>query len=127
LDTIHFLGAVDTTGKKKTGLYIADVLTETIESLGPENITQVITDSASNCQEAGNIIQERYPHISRQPCAVHAVDLFFEDIGRGVTGLKDLIAKCRKVAFYIKNHQMPLAIFREQSPDLALIIPAVTR
>ena len=48
--------AVDSSGKIKSGAYIADVLNETIEEVGPENVVQVVMDNAKNCRAAGRLI-----------------------------------------------------------------------
>jgi hypothetical protein len=43
---------------------------------------QVCTDNASACKKAGEIIEERYPHITWSPCGAHVMDLLLEDIGK---------------------------------------------
>jgi hypothetical protein len=37
----------------KSGQYVADVIIEGIEMVGPENVVQVTTDSAPNCKVGG--------------------------------------------------------------------------
>ena len=52
-----FMRAVDSSGKIKSGAYIADVLNETIdEEVGPENVVQVVMDNAKNYRVAGQLI-----------------------------------------------------------------------
>lgn len=55
----QFIKAVDTTGQSKTDDYIADMLSEAIEEAGPENVVQVITDSAANCKAAGKLVEQQ--------------------------------------------------------------------
>lgn len=51
-----FMRAVDSSGKIKYGAYIADVLNDTIEEVGPENVVQVVMDNAKNYRAAGRLI-----------------------------------------------------------------------
>lgn len=55
----NFLKAVDTSGEVKSGDYIADLLCESIEEIGPENVVQVVTDNASACLLAQQLIAQR--------------------------------------------------------------------
>ena len=49
-----FLSTYDYSNKFKTGINIAEPLLETIESIGPYNVIQVITDNAANYKAAGD-------------------------------------------------------------------------
>ena len=48
--------------------------------MGPDNVVQVITDSAACCKAAGAIIMDTYDHIFWSPCVAHVCDLALEDI-----------------------------------------------
>jgi hypothetical protein len=48
-----------TLAQVKSGQYVADVIIEGIEMVGPENVVQVTTDSAPNCKVGGGIIMEK--------------------------------------------------------------------
>jgi len=52
-----FLGAVNTEGEIKRKEYIDEKLISVIESVGPKNVVQVITDNAANCKGASLIIE----------------------------------------------------------------------
>jgi len=121
-----FLGSIDTTGQKKNMRYIADELKVFIEKVGPENVTQVCTDNAPNMLGAVNNIIREYPHIFKQGCMAHALDLMLEDWAK-VREFKDLIERARKLCLYIRNHHATMGTFRQLSPKLALIVPAETR
>jgi len=54
-----FLLACDYLDKFKTDINIAKPLLETIERIGPYNVIQVTTDNATNCKEAGAIIEDK--------------------------------------------------------------------
>ena len=44
---------------------IAEFLLKTIETIGPYNVIQVITDHAANCKAARAIIEDKYPILVR--------------------------------------------------------------
>jgi hypothetical protein len=74
-----FLGSIDTTGNKKTKACIAIELKKFIEDVGPRFVTQICTDNATNMLGAMDDIVTTYPHIFKQGCAAHALDLMLED------------------------------------------------
>jgi hypothetical protein len=73
-----FLGSIDTTGNKKTKAYIATELKKFIDAVGPRFVTQICTDNATNMLGAMDNIVATYPHIFKQGCAAHALDLMLE-------------------------------------------------
>ena len=77
---VKFLDAINTEGQQKTGDYISQQLIAGIELVGPDNVVQVITDSAACCKAAGAIIMDTYDHIFWSPCVAHVCDLALEDI-----------------------------------------------
>lgn len=56
---INFLHALDTSGQEKTGEFIAEKLSEVIDEVGPQYISTVIMDGASNNVSANGILEER--------------------------------------------------------------------
>ena len=52
-----FLKAVDCSGIGKDATFISTILIEAIESVGPHNVVQVITDNAQVCKAAGLIVE----------------------------------------------------------------------
>ena len=121
-----FLGAIDTTGHEKTTKYMASIMEDFIEQVGPQNIVQVCTDNASSMLKAGQIITDKYPHIYIQGCAAHAMDLLLED-WRKITWIKGVVEKARYLVRFVKNRQMPLSVFRKHKAQLALLMPGQTR
>lgn len=57
---VKFEKSVNSSGHVKDGAYIADLLIDVIEEIGPEHVTTVIMDGASNNVAAREIIEERY-------------------------------------------------------------------
>lgn len=121
-----FLGSIDTTGNKKDKGYIAGKLKEYIEAVGPHNVVQICSDNASAMLGAMDKVVEDYPHIYKQGCAAHIIDLLLEDWGKEPR-FKELILIAKRVCVYIRNRHVTLALFRQFSPKLSLIFPAETR
>jgi hypothetical protein len=121
-----FLGSIDTTGNKKTKAYIATELKKFINAVGPRFVTQICTDNATNMLGAMDDIVATYPHIFKQGCVAHALDLMLEDWAK-IEQFKDLINRAKHVCLYMQNHHMTMAFFREHSPRKSLIVPAETR
>ena len=109
-----FLGSIDTTGNKKTKAYIAIELKKYIEDVGPRFVTQICTDNATNMLRAMDDIITTYPYISKQGCAIHALDLMLEGWPK-IDQFKDLIQKAKSVCIYMCNHHVTMALFREHS------------
>ena len=121
-----FLGSVDTSGNKKTKEYIAGELKRFIEQIGPMKVSQICTDNAANMLGTVDKVIETYPHIYKQGCAAHALDLLLEDWAK-IPQFKDLIAKAKRVCLFVRNHHVTLALFREFLHNKMLLMPANTR
>ena len=71
-------------------------------------------------------ITQTYPHIFKQGCMAHALDLMLEDWAK-VQEFKDLIERAKRLCHYIKNHHATMSVFRELTPNLQLVVPSQTR
>lgn len=120
-----FEAVVDTSGHEKNARYIADQFIKVIDSIGPENVIQVVTDSAAACKLAGSLITEQYPHITWTACGSHVLDLLLEDVGK-LTWAAGPIRKARKLVKFITNHHMAQALYRKHSA-LQLLKPGRTQ
>jgi hypothetical protein len=120
-----FLGSIDTIVNKKTKAYIATELKKFIDDVGPRLVTQICTDNATNMLGAMDNIVMTYPHIFKQGCTAHALDLMLEDWAK-IDQFKDLIHKAKHVCIYMRNHHMTMALFRENYLRMSLIVPADT-
>lgn len=115
-----FLGSIDTTGQKKTMAYISDQLKIFIEKVGPANVQQICTDNAANMLGALDDVLITYPHIFKQGCMAHALDLLLEDWAK-VEDFTDLIERAKSLVLYIRNRHVTMAAFRELSPNKQLL------
>ncbi|KAJ9566139.1 LOW QUALITY PROTEIN: hypothetical protein OSB04_002105 [Centaurea solstitialis] len=83
-----------------------------IQKVGPDDIVQIITDSASNNVLAGKLVEEKYPHIYWTPCAAHCIDLMLEDIFK-LPHLKKALERAILVNTYIYNRTLLLNMMRD--------------
>ena len=89
-------------------------------------MSQICTDNVANMLGAVDKVIETYPHIYKQGCAAHALDLLLEDWTK-IPQFKDLIAKAKQVCLFVKNHHVTLVLFREFSQNKILLMPTNTR
>jgi hypothetical protein len=106
--------------------YIAIELKKFIDAVGPRFVTQICTNNATNMLGAMDNIVATYPHIFKQGCAAHALDLMLEDWAK-FEQFKDLINRAKRICLYMWNHHVTMALFREHSPRKSLIVPVETR
>jgi Protein of unknown function (DUF 659) len=78
----YFLGSVDASGVTKNGDYISAVLKSYIEQVGPADIACIVTDNASNCTSAGELVEMEWPHITWLGCIPHCLNLLMGDMNK---------------------------------------------
>ncbi|KAF8065964.1 RNF32 [Scenedesmus sp. PABB004] len=108
-----FITAVDTTGKTKNAEYVAGVLMNVIEMVGPEHVVQVCTDCAAVCKAAGVLIMARWPHITWSPCVAHVCDLALEDLFSKVDSFKAAHEENKAFITFVRNHHSTLAAWKQ--------------
>lgn len=128
---MEFLFSEDTTEvEKKTGEYIAGLLCKAVEMVGPKKVVQTCTDNAAACKLAGEIVMQRYPHITHTPCTAHCLDLLLEDWGEMLFA-KELCEKGASIVRLIRRYGAVRRVFKaaakEHCKGLELIRPVVTR
>eukprot|EP01018_Ginkgo_biloba_P033313 Gb_18641 [translate_table: standard] len=96
-----FLNVVDCNGELKDATFIANILIDAIESVGPSNVVQVITNNARVCKTTELLMEARYKHIFWTPCVVHNLNIILKKIGN--------IEWIKKIT----NHHMAQAIYRQ--------------
>ena len=58
-----FFKAINCEGETKDKHFIADLLINTIQEIGPQKVVQVIIDNAAACKAAGHIVETKFRHI----------------------------------------------------------------
>ncbi|KAL7585739.1 hypothetical protein Lser_V15G44315 [Lactuca serriola] len=94
------------------GEYLFKLFDHYIKKTGPEDVVQIVTDSASNNVLAGRIVEEKYPHIYWTPCAAHCINLMLEDIFK-LPHLKKTLDRAIAVNSYIYNRTLLLNMMRD--------------
>lgn len=95
-----FLRAVDCEGQVKDGPFIANIIFQATEQVGPQNVIQAITN---------------YKHIFWRPCAVHSLNLMLQKIGKKVEWIKKMYDDAKEIQMFITNHHISQPIFRQFS------------
>jgi hypothetical protein len=106
-----FLKAIDCSGVEKYAMFISTILIDAIESVGPQNVVQVITNNAQVCKVAGLIVEGQYDHIFWTPCAVHSLNLMLSKIGE-IEWINQIYVAAKEIQMFITNHSMSQAIYR---------------
>lgn len=114
------------TDKAKDAQWLFERLSEVIIEVGEHNFVNVIMDNAEVCRAAGKLLMAKFPHITAVGCAAHALDLLLKDASKHEWAA-DLFASGRAAVKWMKRRQIPYRLFRQQSPQLTLLIPAATR
>ena len=118
-----FLKAINCEWETKDKHFIADLLINTIQEIGPQKVVQVITDNAAACKAAGHIVEAKFQHIFWTPCVVHTLNLVLKNICAPSKHPRydDVMEQCgwisrvsSDVSFiknFIMNHAMRLSMF----------------
>ena len=95
----------DLSESSHTGNYLSEVIGEVIEKIGPNKISAIVSDNASNVRNARQILEEKYPNIENVRCITHAVNLIACDIVKENFGDR-LLKKVNTLAsFFTNSHQ----------------------
>lgn len=73
-----FIESIDASSYSKTREKIYELLSQYVEMVGPSNVVQIVTDSASNNKFAAQLLERKYEHLYWMPwtpCAAHCMDL----------------------------------------------------
>ncbi|XP_076944593.1 uncharacterized protein LOC143615327 [Bidens hawaiensis] len=121
-----FMEAHDFSVVEKKGEEIAKYLIGAIETVGPNNVLQVVTDNAANCKKAGEEIAPVFKHIFWSPCVVHTLNLIFKDMASSFYWLSETYKNGKAIVKFFLNHTYALSFFKENS-KLELLKVAKTR
>ena len=120
-DSCIFLSSHSAEGEVKDATWLAKVLGERIEELGPENVVLVVTDNASVCVAAGKQLEEKYPHIMWVGCLAHCLDLLIKDICK-LPWAAAAVSLCRSIVKFIKKHDKTRHLFLVHSSIQLLLL-----
>ncbi|KAF7247088.1 Zinc finger BED domain-containing protein 4 [Varanus komodoensis] len=126
-----FLKAIPTTSSHHTTECIANLLTEEIESAGPQRVQALVTDNASSMKTAWQILKGKYPHLIIFGCLASELNLLAKDIV-SVSTMKTVLANCKAIVKAFRNHhEVNQALKRlqkeKQGREKAFLLPSETR
>lgn len=133
-----FIKAVNCQGEYKDKHFIANLISETIAEVGPQNVVQVITNNAPVCRMAGLLVEAQYPQIFWTPCVVHTLNLALKNIcaakdtnANAITydacnWITTIAMDASLIKVFITTHSMRLAIYN-QFMKLKMLAIANTR
>ncbi|XP_019237352.1 PREDICTED: uncharacterized protein LOC109217548 [Nicotiana attenuata] len=121
-----FLESVDASDSSTDSTKMFSLFKSTIDSIGAENIVQVVTDNASENVKAGDLMSVGYPHIYWTPCAAHSVNLIFGDIFKE-RPFSTVFNQAIRVHSYIVQRPLLLNMMKRFTKQRSLVKPAKTR
>jgi uncharacterized membrane protein len=63
-----------------TAQNLAEEIEKVLQKIGPDKFAAIVTDNASNCAAARDIISTKYPFIFNTRCIAHCVNLITKDV-----------------------------------------------
>ena len=79
-EKIFFHKSIDASDKVHNAVYMFGLIEEMIDSIGEQNIMQVIIDNEPQYKATGELLMERQPHIYWTPCAAYCINLMLMDM-----------------------------------------------
>ena len=117
------LKAINCEGETKDMHFIADLLINTIQEIGPQKVVQVITDNVAAYKAAGHVGEAKFRHIFWTSCVVHTLNLTLKNICAPSTHPRydDVMEQCGWISRvssdasfiknFIMNHAMRLSMY----------------
>lgn len=99
-----------TKDESHSGKYLAKIMLEVIDEIGPERILAVITDSESSMIKVRKIINEKYKRTAVYSCAAHNLNSLIGDIMKRKT-FKDLEVSTKEIVKEINGSHVIRATF----------------
>ena len=111
-----YMATIDASRHSHTGSYMAELIAEKIEEIGKAKVLSLVTDNAAAMKRAWQILKFRFPRLLTYGCSAHSLDLLAKDICK-LLWVKPVVEQATAVSKYIRNHQLPLAVFRQKGVE----------
>lgn len=125
-----FYKSLPTLTQRHTGNYMANIMIELIEEVGPGKFYGVVTDNAANMKKAWQEINTKYAHITTYGCVAHSLSLLINDI-ISLESLKLVVKDGVAIVNNIRRGHVLHAVFKEKQNELgikkSLMLPVLTR
>lgn len=113
-----FFKVVEPKTNRETSEYLAEQLEEVFKAVNPQKVLLFNSDNAANMKRAGQLLQERFPHIYFVGCGAHSLNLLASDLAK-ISSLNHVIVSCKAIVKFIRNRHVVLAKFCEFQEETA--------
>jgi len=125
-----FYKSLPTLTQRHTGNYMANVMIDLIEEVGPGKFYGIVTDNAANMKKAWQEINQKYAHITTYGCIAHSLSLLINYI-ISLESLKSAVKDGVTIFNNIRRGHVLHAVFKEKQTELdikkSLMLPVQTR
>ncbi|XP_019260715.1 PREDICTED: uncharacterized protein LOC109238689 [Nicotiana attenuata] len=121
-----FLESVDASDSSTDSTKMYFLSKSTIDSIGAENIVQVVMDNANENVKAGDLMSVGYPHIYWTPRTAHSINLIFGDIFKE-RPFSTVFNQAIRAHSYIVQRPLLLNMMKRFTKQRSLVKPAKTR
>ncbi|XP_025606875.1 uncharacterized protein [Arachis hypogaea] len=122
-----FLKSVNATNVCNNVGGIFEMIDGVVNEVGIENVVQVVTKNEDSFKAAGKLLMEKRSTIFWMPCAVHCIELMFEEFEKRVKVHRETIANGRRITTYIYSRASVIDLLHYFTKGKDLIRPAATR
>ncbi|XP_043710489.1 uncharacterized protein LOC122659443 [Telopea speciosissima] len=122
-----FLKCIECGINRLTSTFLFNEISEVIETVGPNNVVQFISDNGANFSSCGDMLTGKWRHLYRTNCVAHGINLFLKDIHKHVRWVSDVIEDGKLVVDYFHRHTGILALMRQFTNNKEIKQPCKTR
>jgi hypothetical protein len=126
-----FFNATFSGEESHTGEWVANEITQQMETIGVHRFSAVITDTASVMKAAWRRIEEKYSNVVCLGCNSHIINLLIGDILK-IDEVKAIVDNAKIIVNYFKSHVQASAKLKRiqaenYNQEIALVLPILTR
>lgn len=123
---ILFLKSVDASDISNCPDALLDLFDGVVQSVGPKNVVNFVTDSTPSYKAARKLLMEKYKTFFCSTCGVHCIDLVLEEIGK-MDDMKEVLVKAKRITQFIYNNAWLLNLIRKKTGGRDIVQLAATR
>lgn len=97
-----FIKPLDASNNIKNLEYVAAILGNYIEKVGPKNIVQICADNTLVMKKTTKILIRKCPHLYFQGYVVHVLNLLL-DVEKNVKWVKEVVNDVKEIVKFIKD------------------------
>lgn len=121
-----FLRSADISHAIDAADFLYELLKETVEQVGLNNVVQVVTTGEERYVIAGKRLTDTYPTIFWTPCAGYCIDLMLQDVGE-LPEVKMILNQAKSISSYIYSDTATINMIRRYTSGVDLVDLGTTR